>query len=565
MTRLRPMVAAAALVVGAGAASLAGTDHAAAKGSGTLDVYNLKGNAAPIEMTVQTPYSFLAYPDVLAPRATSFIEANQVTATASPADPGDGTDSLPGLLVPIGESSAVSGVAGSASCFPAPFSTVLGTVGNTGKTVVNVVVPYNPLLTTPYEHTSVVYPSAAKPGPQQGTFGVDPSVADPSGNVAVDAAAGKVFADHGVGIADAGAGGAVSAARFGLRTGRLSSHVEVHDLGSTVTSDTVSSLYDLDVNPPGISVPSAAPAQTGGLLGAVASATAAAAPTSSVLHIDSIVTTIHTERVAGAPTATSTHSVVFGGVTVAGQAATLDDSGVHLVGQNKSLQPVVDQLNQLFATASSSNGQPPIVPQGKMAGPRTSTSTSHQGNQASTSVVGLTLSVRGTVLVPSETTGVTGSGGCSPPNPSGESLVLSSATFTIMLATAQSSAYGFSFPPITTPGGVTSALNGSPGGLGLSSGGGAGLDTGGSAFAPSSETPSGGGAATGTGTPTPNASPATARPAAVSIDPALLSKGGLVTLALFAEMLLLGALVACYRMRSAPQAARSTRAETTLV
>ena len=568
MTRLRALLAMSCLVVGAGTAALAvSPQRALAKGGATIDVYNLQGDAAPMVVAVRTGYSFVAYPQVHIPRANAFIEAGQVTALASPADPGDGADSLAGLLVPQGESGAQSGLAGGAKQAPEPFKTVL----NTGANAVTLVSPYDPVLTTTYEHVQVVYPDPTRKGPQQATFGADPSVAIPGGQLAINAAAGKVFADSGVGTADAGAGGAVSIPAIGLNIGRESSHVEVHNLSDRVTSDAVSSVSDLDFNPPSIPVPSSAVPGAGGLLGAVA--TALALPNGPILHIGSIVTTVHTERVAGAAAATATHSVVFGGVTVLGQAASIDDGGVHLNGkpQGPAIQSVVSALNQLFSAAGAVNGAVPssapviggqvIIPEGTMTGPLVKDSKSHSNNEDHVTISGLTLSVKGTLLEPTQSEGAVLN-----PDPSHPpTLVPGAATYTITLASADSSAYGFSFPPGGAP--TAAALTpgtASPGGAGLSSSG-AGLSAGGSSLGSGGATDSGSGSApSGTARPSVTA-PGSARPAGVSIDPALLSKGGLVTFSLFAEALLLGALVACYRMPASRRIARGQRGETNLV
>ena len=353
-----------------------------------------------------------------------------------------------------------------------------------------------------------------------------------------------------------------------MSIGRESSHVEVHNLGDKVTSDAVSMVSNLDFNPPSITVPSSAVPGAGGLLGGVA--TALARPAGAILHIGSIVTKVHTERAAGAASATATHSVEFGGVSVLGQGASIDNTGLHLNGspQGPSIASVVSQLNQLFSAAGAVNGAVPastpvvggqvIIPEGTMTGPLVSDVVSHNKNEDHTTISGLTLSVKGTLLEPTQS-----EGSILNPDPSHPpTLVPGAATYTITLASADSSAYGFTFPPLTAPGATAlSASSGSSGGLGLS-GSGSGVGSGGLV-------PGSGGTGPGSSAPSSSApsvtAPATTRPAGVSIDPALLSKGGLITLAMFGEALLLGALVACYRMPASRRVARSPRAETNLV
>lgn len=530
---LRPLLAAGALVGGALVTASVGASRAdAAVG---LDVYNLKANASPIEVAVKTQYSFLVYPDAQMPRATASIEGSQVMALASPADPGDGIDALPGLFVPQVEGQAQSGLAGGAGQAPEPFKTVLTTAAN----VISVVALANPFLTTPYEHVQVTYPNVKSPGRQQAAyFGTDPSVADPTGSIAVQAAAGKVVADKDLAIADAGIGGALTVAPLGLHVGRSSAHVELHGSGDRATSDAVSEVHDVDLTLPGLSLPPGLPQ--------LPSLPLSIQP---LLHIGAIVSTVHTERVAGAPRATSTHSLQVAGVTVLGQAATIDDHGVHLMQQNASLQPIVDAVNQLFTVTAGLNGQlrglplvggQPIVPTGSMAGPLVGESLSHNGNEDSVTTSGLTLSLTGTLLLPSETTNLLGV----PPqiNPSSPpTLVASPATFTITLAAAQSSAYGYVFPPLPLPS-LPPLSSAEPAGSAP-----AGGLVGGGYETPAASVPTATETATGGHPP----SHVSARPAASLLERSLLAKPLAVALASLAELLILAALVAAYRLPGA--------------
>jgi len=507
--RLRSALAAASLVLGASTATLV-TTSTRVQAKLPLDVYNLRGNAVPVEVTVQNAYSFLLYPDIQVPRANASIAAGHTTAIASPADPGDGTDSLPGLVIPMVE----------AGFSPAPGY----------KQISPVFSVVNPVITYPFEHVQADYPDPHRPGPVSGTFGVDPSVSDPTQTFGVHAAVGKVTAGDGMGIADAGAGAGISAPALGLSIGRVSSHVELHNLGSTVTSDAVSELDNVDLSPPGLVTP---PGGSG-------------AP----LHIGSIVATAHSERTSDAPQATGTHKLEFAGVLVAGQAATIDDSGVHLLHQNIALGPLVQAINTLFAAASGPNGSlksvpivggQAIIPAGSMAGPIVKEAVSHNGNEHSASISGITLSMRGTIVAPPGLSPILkGSGSITQPP------VATAVTYTITLATASSSAYGYTFPPLppTLPvlppvetGFTGGELTIPPAEL-----------TPPSTEAPPTTTPSTAGGGQQGGRP---------RLVLTSTSTDLVAKPIVLTVAALAETLLLSALAASYRLRPRPLAGPS--------
>lgn len=541
MRRLRPLLAAVALAGGGLLTASLGVRTVEA--SPTLDVYNVKANASPIEVAVETGYSFLVYPDAQMPRAAASIEAGQVNALASPADPGDGVDALPGLVVPQTESQLQAGLSGGAGQAPEPFKTVL----NTAASVIPVVALANPFVTTPYEHVQASYPNVRSPGRQQAAyFGTDPSVADPTGSIAVQGAFGKVVADKDLAVADAGAGTAVTVAPLGLHIGRSSAHVELHGLGDRATSDAVAEVDNVDLALPQLPLPGGVPGLS--------------ALPQPLLHIGSIVSRVHTERVAGAPRATSTHSLEIAGVTVLGQSATIDDRGIHLMQQNLSLQPVVDAINQLFTISGMIDGQlkgvpvvggQPIIPTGSMAGPVVTDQISHNQNEATSTVSGLTLSLTGTVLVPSETQNLLNvPPPIDPKNP--PTLVASPATFTITLASVQSSAYGYTFPPLppssfspaTASGELTSEvpLQGSSTDIG----------------APVAS------ASTSEGTAGPRATrtipPQAVRPAS-SLFGGLLTRPAAIALASLAELVILVALVSAYLVQSAPSRPPTPAAE----
>jgi hypothetical protein len=539
MKRLRTLLATGCLVVGAGTAAVAVSPNRAIA-AGTLDVYNVKANAAPIEIAIKTGYSFVVYPDAQMPRATTFIEGGQVSSIASPADPGDNADALAGLLAPQGESAIASAMTDPHQLgqFPSPFKDVFAAVAK----LIPVVAAYNTKVTTPYEHVQANYPTVDSTGKTAGAqtaaFGTDPQVADPTGTFAVQAAAGKAFADKNVGIADAGAGAEISIPALNLSIGRVSSHSEVHGFADKATADAVSTVQNLTlVNFPGVPAIPSAPALPGVPQGNL-----------PLLHIDSIVATVHTERVAGAGSATGTKSVRYGGVTVLGQPATIDDKGITLVTANQGLGPVIAALNQLFGAAKTVNGHLPpglplfggsqtVIPEGTLAGPILNEAVSHSNNEDAAAVSGLTLTLDSTILVPSQTQGAI------PPDPKNlPTLVPSPVRYTVTLATANSSAYGYSFPSNTfnAPSSVAPLdLGSSALGSGSSDLGGAGGGGGAGAGAGA------GGAGAGANN---KANLANSAPAYAWFDPARLGKGAVVALGTIAELFMLGALLACYRM-----------------
>ncbi len=292
----------------------------AATTTAAFDATNLRGGCAALELTVGTGYSFVVQPDVQIPRATSVVENGASQAVASPADPGDGVDSLAGLGVPEGEGYIVNGYPGAPSPFagqglgklPPPLNSV-------GQTLIGN--PFNPALTYPYEHADAGYPNATSPGTQTATLGGGPdlTLADPSGLLALNAGTAKSVAGDGFATADAGAGTAATAAAPGLASlpalgvsvGRVSAHSEAHVLADRVTHDATCTLHDVEIAVPG----------------------------SAALHIGAVVATVHSERALAAPAATATETVQFTGVTVNGQGATLDQDGLRVGGRTITTLP----------------------------------------------------------------------------------------------------------------------------------------------------------------------------------------------------------------------------------
>src|SRR5712671_4898966 len=117
--RTRRLLAAIAAVAAAAPLAALGLPQPAQAGS--LDVFALHGSGAGVRVTVQTGYSFVVEPDAMLPRADAVIEADQVRALASPLDPGDSVDALPGLGVPTAEQDIVYGA--NNGCCPQPIPT----------------------------------------------------------------------------------------------------------------------------------------------------------------------------------------------------------------------------------------------------------------------------------------------------------------------------------------------------------------------------------------------------------------------------------------------------------
>jgi hypothetical protein len=319
----------------------------------------------------------------------------------------------------------------------------------------------------------------------------------------------------------------VSVPALGLSVGRISSHVDVHgDATGTVSNVTVT-LHDVDLGTPaipGVAFPTAA---TG----------------TSVLHIGALVVTATTQRAAGAAHATARSSFEASGVTVAGQGARLDQNGLSLAGTPSLFNPtaatlwaqaqqVVTALNARFAGCAA---QPPVElpgagsvtsqPSIALEPPSVKEQPSHNGNEDTVDVSGPTLCIVSGVPIP-------GSNG----------FAVTPTVYTITLGSVSSSAYGISFPADDTTA-FSPALNDNGGsGVGV----GAGVDTTTTVTQP-------GGVSGGGSTPAPTAAHPTTRPLYAVLTGGILSKRVVVTVAVVAELALLGTLWASWL------AARSAR------
>jgi hypothetical protein len=410
-----------------------------ATATSVIDVYAVKAAGTAVRVTVQTGYSFVVEPDAMIPRAAATIQADQVEALASPLDPGDSVDALPGLGFPTAEQDIENGASG-----PNPLPSPIG--GSTPppqfSQAINAVVSqfaatFNPYLTVPYEHADASYPNGSgspqravfpPPGPNntppQGPDNYD--FPDLFGIAGAHNSVGTATAGPGSGVADAGEGSAVSIPALGLSIGRVSSHVEVHGgNGGAATSSVVTSLQNVDLVLP------APPAPLPG----------SATP---LLHIGTLVLTASTARAPGAAQATSHTDLQATGVTVAGLSARLDENGLTL---NGSPSPLNGPISQLIATLSSPQctPNPPVgVPNGPslpasqpvltIGAPVLHDQLSHHGNERTVGMTGLTLCLATIAPVPNTS-------GAPSPTPT---------IYTVTLGDATSSAYGVSLPQEST-------------------------------------------------------------------------------------------------------------------
>ena len=490
-----------------------------------LDVTAADATAAAIEVTAQDAYSFVFDPDVQLPRATASIAADRARATASPADPGDQVDALPGTAIPLGEGMAVAGVQGAAGRAPQPLPSVFAAGATALGTAFTTLGPATAPAGVPFEHVVAVYPDPGHAGASSSTFGTDPQVADPTGLLALEGAARQASAGPGAAVADAGGGAAVTAAALGFRVGRLASHAESRTFAGRVVADAWSEVDGLDVGAGALGLSAAVTTVLGG---------------ATVLHADVLRTDLHAERTAGAA-ATGHATVSATGVTVLGHAARVDSSGIHVDGAGVELAPVVAAVNALLDRAATVDrlvpdggptGRDPVVPIGHFAGPVSATSTTHSGDQATALAAGLTLTVRATVLVPAST--------AIPPPPGPPQLSPTPVTLQVVLASARVRAYGRTLPPPPVVAAPAAALGGTP------------------PHRPDRATAAGGAPTAGVASVTaPNPAPTAPVPSATGA--AVRRAGGLpaglvVTVAAAAQLAILGALAAA-RGRARPGAA----------
>jgi hypothetical protein len=494
--RARRMLAAVALAIAAAPAALLAVPHDAAATT-PLDVYAVKASGTAVRITVQTGYSFVVEPDAMIPRAAATIEADQVNALASPLDPGDSVDALPGLGVPVAEQDIEQGaqtpfpgqipapppfnltvpspLAGSTP--PPQFSRAVDTAVGTFAAI------FNPTLTAPYEHAQASYPNPNSSGPQRATFppgssdNVPPDFPDILGLTSAHSSSGSASAAPGRGVADAGVGSAVTIPALGLSIGRASSHVEVSGATGPAISEVVTALHDVDLrvpaSPGGIALPMPLPAGT------------------TLLHIGALTLTAITERAPGAAAATSHTSMAVSDVEVLGHSARLDQNGLSVDGVPSPLNGRIGQLIAALGSRRCTPNPPIGVPNGPslpvsqpvltVGPPVLEDQASHGGNERTVSMTGLTLCLAGITPVP---------------NASAQPLSPTPTIYTITLGTAASSAYGITLPQETglsvgglppslpetgmVPGGfdttttTTGGTPGTPGSVGAASTGGSG-------------------------------------------------------------------------------------------
>ena len=423
----RILAAASALTALAPLALLVGALGAGA--AGTLDVYAVKGGAAGVRITVQTGYSFVVEPDAMIPRATAGIEADQVLALASPADPGDSVDSLPGVGLPTAEQDIENGAA-TPNPLPSPFPVSGSTPPPQFTQAVDSVVStfastFNPRHTVPYEHAVAQYPNPSGEA-ERSTFpvgsadSVPPDLPDLFGLAGVRGSSGWATAAPAHGVADSGVGAAVDIPALGLSIGRISSHVDVR--GTTAAISTAQTmLQDVDVANP-------------------------ATPDTPLLHIGTLVLTVTTQRAPGAPHAVASRSLEASGVTVAGQAARLDENGISVNGSpvsplNSGVQSLIAGLNSK-ACAPQPTGVPGLdsltaAPTMQIGLPTLQDQVTHHGNEDSVTMTGPTLCLAGSAPVPN-------TGGVAP----------TPTIYKVTLGDVSSSAYGVSFGAAGTGGGT---------------------------------------------------------------------------------------------------------------
>lgn len=519
--RSRRLVAAMAVV--AAAAPLAALGLPSAARADSLDAFAVGGSGAGVRVTVRTGYSFVVEPDAMLPRAAASIQADTVQALASPLDPGDSVDALPGLGVPTAEGdieySTVNG------CCPAPLPALplpspppqLGQAVN--PLITTYVAPWNPQLTATYEHAQVTYPDPSHPGSRSAGFPVGssgpvpPDFTDLLGLLSAQSSLGSVSAGPGAGVADAGAGSAVSVPALGLHVGRISSHVDVHGDATGTVSNVAVTLHDVDLGRPSLPGVALPPTPAG----------------TSLLHIGLLVVSATTQRSAGAAHATSKSSFEATGVSVAGQSARLDQNGLSLDG---SPQPALNGAVQQLVAALNGTSPDGCVVQPPLNLPRLGSITSqpslhvdppavreqpgHNGNEDTVDVNGPTLCIATSAPVP-------GSNG----------FAATPTIYSITLGSVSSSAYGVSFPPDSGGSLFSPTLTDTGNGpLGAA----AGIDTGTSVTNPGSAGATPGGAPVAP----PPASPQ--RVLSAVLTGGILSRGAVATVAVFAELALLGTL-----------------------
>lgn len=422
-----------------------------------FDAYIASGDASCLELTVNVAgYNFIVEPDVRIPRATSSISEGESGALASPVDPGDSVDALPGLLFPREEGQLASGIDGAVAQTKIPVPV------DVGNTVLQALNPFNPHLEYPIEHASAAYPSpSGSPGDQEATYLGAPnaSITDPSGLLSVDGTSGDARAGAAYATADAGGSAAVSVPALGVSIGRVASHTTARLGAAAVTDDASCALHDVTIAPPGAQ---------------------------HTLHIGSLAATLHTERSLSGSAATSSRSVQVADVTLDGHNLVAPAGGSITVPpqlQNITL-PEPSACTVLPQPQCQTVPPPPASIQSiQLGGTAATDSLGSNGNQETSTLTGATVTVQTTAPVPASipsgpppclTSNPPQIQQCLPvlsPSSPGSNLPITSAptTYTLQLASLDSSAYGFVAPPVSSlP--LGGAFSG--GGLGALGGGG---------------------------------------------------------------------------------------------
>jgi len=539
--RVRRLLAAMALAIAAAPAAWLAVPREASA-TAPLDVYAVKAGGAALRITVQTGYSFVVEPDAMIPRAAATIEADRVDALASPLDPGDSVDALPGLGVPTAEQDIKQGAA---TPFPgqipaqSPLDLAVPTPlagatpppqfsGAVDSAVDTFAAIFNPTLTAPYERAQASYPNPGSSGPQRATFppgssdNVPPDFPDLFGLASAHSSSGSATAAPGRGVADAGVGSAVTVPALGLSIGRTSSHVEVSGDTGPAIAMVVTTLHDVDLRVPappgGIALPVPLPVGT------------------TLLHIGALTLTAVTERAPGAATAVSHTSMAVSDLTVLGHSARIDQNGISLDGSPSALNGPIGQLIGALGSRQCTPNPPIGVPNGPslpasqpvltIGPPVVQDQLSHAGNERTVAMTGLTLCLAAIAPVP---------------NASSQPLSPTPTVYTITLGNATSSAYGISLPQETglSIGGLPPSLPESgvlPGGVDTTT-----TTTGGTPGTPAGATPAIGGSRGGSGS------------LLARLTGGILSPQVVVTVATLAELALLGTLWLSYRLAAAPR------------
>ncbi|HZU78243.1 MAG TPA: hypothetical protein VFA70_15855 [Dehalococcoidia bacterium] len=411
-------------------------------GSVPFDAYIAGGDASCLEVSVGTGYSFIVEPDARLPRATAAISEGTSGAIAAPADPGDSVDALAGLMIPREEGQIFQN-------FPQGVQSAVTPVEN----------EVNPHLEYPFEHASAAYPDPPSTSPQERTYLGAPNAAfsDPSNAVSVDGTAGDAKAGPLSASAEAGAGAAASVSMLGVSVGRVASYATAQVTDTTVSDDVSCTLQDLSVAPPG---------------------------SGETLHVGSLVETLHTERALNGSHATETHSLQLADVTLDGKEVLPAGQGPITIPQGVPTSFTFPQLPKLPCPFPPQDCmQPPSLQSVTLSGTTASDTPGASGNEMTSAITAATVVIKSTAPVPSSIPPVVCSG--NPPNPStcGNPLSTTPATYTLSIASLDSTAYGL---PSQSSGGSGSGGGSSAGGIpgvsGLAggyTGGGAGSSFGG--------------------------------------------------------------------------------------